>query len=230
MLGHCRELRHSNASGTGFEIGRTSMPTAARERAGATGSGCQSGEEASSRVRPVRRTAAAGRRASASSPVDGAASEPGMSSRNKASVPPDSYGRAGAARPGLLARAGQATSLGPVWPGDAVGTDMRDCTRRSVRPGRAGWCDPGRSAQPDCGSRGTRRCGSEPLTRNATANSLPADRPDQPDIFRTRPSPTSATSTFPALSTLTPTGSSSSAPVAAWPSPDSPGTPFPATV
>ena len=33
LLGHCRELRHSNTSGTGLEIGRTSMPTAARGRA-----------------------------------------------------------------------------------------------------------------------------------------------------------------------------------------------------
>src|SRR5262249_5818422 len=45
-----------------------------------------------------------------------------------------------------------------------------------------------------------------------------------------RPSPTSATSRLPAWSTLTPAGSSSSAPVAAWPSPDSPGMPVPATV
>ena len=94
-------------------------------------------------MRPVRRTAAAGRRASASSPVDGAASEPGMSSRNKASVPPDSYGRAGAARPGLLARAGQATSLGPVWPGDAVGTDTA-VVRRPRWP--AGLVEPAEAA------------------------------------------------------------------------------------
>src|SRR5690348_11210528 len=102
MLGHCRELRHPNASGDWIRNGRTSMPTAAHGRAGITGSGRQSREVASGRVRPVRRTVAAGRRASASSPVDGAASEPGMSTRNKASVPPDSYAHAGAARAGLL--------------------------------------------------------------------------------------------------------------------------------
>ena len=126
-------------------------------------SGCQSGEEASGRVRPVGARRRQDERASASSPVDGAASEPGMSSRNKASVPPDSYGRAGAARPGLPGSAGQATSLGPVWPGDAVGTDMRDCI--AVRPpGRAGWCDPGRSAPPGLRQPGNPQVRSRMLT------------------------------------------------------------------
>ena len=39
---------------------------------------------------------------------------PPCAARDRASVPPDSCGRAEAARPGLLARADQATSLGPV--------------------------------------------------------------------------------------------------------------------